>query len=72
MGLDQRLLDGVLGRREVVPATDEDTEHLRGQLPQQRFVHSSPVLHMTGRTSSHSWIGLLSLPGADETRAATS
>ena len=27
---------------------------------------------MTGRTSSHSWIGLPSLPGAEDTSAATS
>ena len=38
-GLDQRLLHGVLGRREVDSATDEDTDHRGRQLPQQQFVH---------------------------------
>ena len=33
--LDQRLLHGVLGRREVVSAADEDTEHLRTELLEQ-------------------------------------
>jgi hypothetical protein len=33
--LDERLLDGVLGRREVGSATDEDAEDLRAQVPQQ-------------------------------------
>ena len=31
---DERLLDGVLGRREVRTATDEDTQDLRDELAQ--------------------------------------
>src|SRR6478609_6461797 len=38
-GLDERLLHGVLGRREVCAATDEDTDHLRDQGPDE-FIHA--------------------------------
>ena len=38
-GLDECLLHGVLGRREVDSATDEDTDHRGRQLPQGQFVH---------------------------------
>jgi hypothetical protein len=31
--LDQRLLHGVLGHREVGPAADEDADHLRHERP---------------------------------------
>ena len=74
MRLDQRLLHGVLGRREVVPAPDEDTEHLRREVAQDlpRSLRAPGTSSMTGRTSSHSWIGLPPLPGAFDTRAATS
>nr|BFF22481.1 hypothetical protein GCM10025732_04460 [Glycomyces mayteni] len=34
-GLQERVLDGVLGRREVGSAADEDAQHLRGEVPQQ-------------------------------------
>ena len=39
----RRLLHGVLGRREVGSATDEDTGDRGNQLPQQGFVHSATV-----------------------------
>ena len=42
-GLDQRFLHGVLGRREVGSATDEDPDHLRHQLPEECVVHSVAV-----------------------------
>jgi hypothetical protein len=56
MGLQQRLLHGILSRREVVPSTDEDAEHLWRQDAGDVLVHSavagaSPI---TGRTSIHS------------------
>ena len=56
MRLKQRVLHGVLGRREVVPATDEDTEHLRCQDADDVLVHSAVagVLLIIGRTSIHS------------------
>ena len=38
-GLDQRVLHGVLGRREVGSATDEDADHAGGEGPQQGLVH---------------------------------
>jgi hypothetical protein len=37
--LDQRVLYGVLGRREVCSAADEDPEHARREAPQQCLVH---------------------------------
>ena len=54
--LQKRVLHRVLGGREVVPATDEDGEHLRRQDADDLLVHStaagaSPI---TGRTSIHS------------------
>ena len=71
--LEQRLLHGVLSRREVGAATDEDADHLRHERPQQGLVHdSAEPSSMTLRTWSHSWMGLPSLPGAEETQAATS
>jgi hypothetical protein len=50
------VLRGVLGRREVGPAPDEDTDHRGHQLPQQRLVHAVTVGESArnGRTSSHS------------------
>ena len=39
----QRVLYGVLGRREVGSATDEDTGDRGNQLPQQGLVHSATV-----------------------------
>jgi len=55
-GLDQRVLHGVLGRREVNSTTDEDAGDSRNELPQQRFVHSVTVggAARNGRSSSHS------------------
>ena len=38
-GLDQGLLDGVLGRREVSSAAAEDPDHGGGEGPQQGLVH---------------------------------
>jgi hypothetical protein len=54
MRLKQRVLHGILGRREVVPATDKDAEHLRCQ--DAVLVHSAVagVLLIIGRTSIHS------------------
>lgn len=37
--LDERLLHGVLGCREVDSAMHEDADHCGSQLPQQQFVH---------------------------------
>src|SRR5262249_49783520 len=63
---DQRLLHGILGRREVGAAPDEDADRGRHELPQQRLVHSvvTGAWLRNGRTSSHSWIGLPPAPGA--------
>ena len=44
-GLDQCVLDGVLGRREVGSAADEDPDDRGHELPQQRLVH------VTGRVT---------------------
>ncbi len=41
--VEQRVLHGVLGRREVGSATDEDADHLRDDLPQGAVVDQSPV-----------------------------
>ena len=38
-GRDERLLHGVLGRREVRSAPDEDTGHLGGEAAQERLIH---------------------------------
>ena len=53
---EQRLLHGVLGRREVGSATDEDPGHRGDEVPQQGLVHSvvGEVSVMNGRSSSHS------------------
>jgi len=55
-GLDQGVLHGILGRREVGPAPDEDTDHRGYEVPQRRLVHSVTVGESArnGRTSSHS------------------
>jgi hypothetical protein len=45
-GLDECFLYGILGRREVHSATDEDADHRGSQLPQQQFVHH-PALPVT-------------------------
>ena len=68
--LDQCVLDGVLGRREVGSAADEDAEHARREAPEQDLVHRRGHSVMVGgsvrngRTSSHSWIGSPPAPGA--------
>jgi hypothetical protein len=38
-GLDQGFLHGILGRREVGSATDEDADHGGGEGPQEGLVH---------------------------------
>ena len=38
-GCDEGLLDGVLGRREVCSAPDEDADHLGGEASQELLVH---------------------------------
>jgi hypothetical protein len=50
------VLHGVLGRREVRSAPNEDTDHRGDQLPQQGLFHSVIVggAVRNGRTSSHS------------------
>jgi hypothetical protein len=79
--LEQALLDGILRRREVSPATHEDTYDGGDELPQGRLVHRRhPGRHsvtvggsaMNGRTSSHSWIGLPPAPGAADSSPASS
>ena len=55
---DERLLDRVLGRREVGAATDEDAQHPRDEPAELDVVHGHSVTlggaAMNGRTSSHS------------------
>ena len=46
-GLDQRLLDGVLGRREVGSAADEDPDHGGGEGPQQGGIHTRSTMRVT-------------------------
>jgi hypothetical protein len=45
--LDERVLHGVLGRREVGPAADEDGEHARREAPEQGLVH---LVHLEGHS----------------------
>ena len=75
-GPDERLLDRVLGRREVRAATDEDAQHVRDKRTQLDVVHGHSVTvggsPMNGRTSSHSWIGSPPAPGAAESSPASS
>ncbi len=42
--LDDRVLDGVLGRREISAATDEDVQDLGCQRPQQRRIDATVPL----------------------------
>ena len=73
---DERLLHGVLGRREVGAATDEDAQDLRDELAQLDVVHGHSVTVggavRKGRTSSHSWIGSPPAPGAADSSPASS
>ena len=73
---DEGLLHGVLGRREVGTATDEDAQHPGDELPQLDLVHGQWVTVggavRKGRTSSHSWIGWPLLPGAADSSPASS
>jgi hypothetical protein len=73
---DQRLLHGVLGRREVCAAADEDAQDLRNELPQPNVVDNHSVTVggavRNGRTSSHSWIGWPPAPGAADSWPAIS
>jgi hypothetical protein len=48
--LDQRVLNGVLGRREVGSAADEDPEHARREAPEQDLVHVGGHSVMVGDT----------------------
>lgn len=80
--LDQCVLYGVLGRREVGSAADEDREHARCEASEQGLVHlrghvgSHSVMVggsvRNGRSSSHSWIGLPPAPGAADSSPASS
>ena len=76
--LDQGVLHGVLGRREVGSAADEDPEHARREAPEQDLVHPDGHSVMVGgsvrngRSSSHSWIGLPPAPGAADRSPASS
>ena len=67
---------GVLGRREVGSATDEDAQDLRDELAELDIVHSHSVKvgggARNGRTSSHSWIGAPPAPGAADSSPASS
>lgn len=38
-GLDQGMLDSVLGRRETCSAADEDGDYLRGERPDEPLLH---------------------------------
>ena len=78
---DERLLDGVLGGREVRTAADEDAQDTwdeRAQLDAVRVRwergHWVTVggSAMKGRTSSHSWIGSPPAPGAADSSPASS
>ena len=73
---DERLLHGVLGRREVGAATDEDAQDPRDELAQLDVVHGHWVkvggAARKGRTSSHSWIGSPPAPGAADSSPASS
>ena len=57
--LDQGVLHGILSRREVGSATDEDPDHSRCEGPQHGLVHLCHSVMVggaarKGRTSSHS------------------
>lgn len=41
--LEQRILHGILGRREICSAADEDCEHARSEVPEQDVVHLMQV-----------------------------
>src|SRR5207302_9597413 len=73
---DERLLYGVLGRREVRTATDEDAQDPWDELAQLDVVHAQWVkvggAARKGRTSSHSWIGSPPAPGAADSSPASS
>src|SRR5205085_6371551 len=73
---DERLLYGVLGRREVRTATDEDAQDPWDELAQLDVIHRHSVTVdgwvRKGRTSSHSWIGSPPAPGAADSSPAIS
>lgn len=75
-GPDERLLDGVLGGREVSTATDEDAQDPGDERSQLAAVHGHWATLggavMKGRTSSHSWIGSPPGPGAADSSPASS
>ena len=75
-GPDERLLNGVLGRREVGAATDEDAQDPGDELAQLDVVHRHSVTVSgavrNGRSSSHSWIGSPPAPGAADSSPASS
>src|SRR5207248_6848700 len=76
-GLDQGVLHGILGRREVGSAAAEDPDHRGGEGPQQDLIHLRYSVMvggaaMNGRTSSHSWIGFPPAPGAADSSPASS
>lgn len=77
-GLDQRVLHGILCRREIGAPADQGTDHARDQDAQPgrvQRVHQSVIVGgaaMIGRTSSHSWIGRPPAPGAADSSPANS
>src|SRR5215471_6550262 len=64
----ERLLYGVLGRREVGTATAEDAQHMGNELTKLEVDRRHCVTFggsaMNGRSSNHSWIGSPLAPGA--------
>ena len=73
---DERLLHGVLGRREVRTTTDEDAQDPWDELAELDLVHGHSATvggaARKGRTSSHSWIGFPPAPGAADSSPASS
>jgi hypothetical protein len=73
---DEGLLHGILGRREVGTATDEDAQDPWDELAQLDLVHGHSAsvggAARNGRTSNHSWIGCPPAPGAADSSPASS
>ena len=75
--LDDRLLHGILGSRELLPAAQQAGEHVRCERPDElvepvRSPLGAPSQDITSRTSIHSYSGSPPGPGSDDTNAANS